>query len=62
MLSFSIGDRVKAPDAHDLPDSLATSVVGIGIGAEDAAKVCFEPKPFGCWEFFASLVDTVALY
>lgn len=60
MLGFGAGNRVEAPDAHDFTDCLAAAVVGVRVGADDAAKVSFEPEVIGGGALLAALVNTVA--
>jgi hypothetical protein len=61
MLRLGVGHGVEAPNANDLPDGVASAVVGIGVGAQHAAQVCFEPEFVGGLAFLAPLVDAVAL-
>lgn len=62
MFGLGTGNRVETPDAHDLSDSLAASIVGIRVCAENTAEVCFEPEFVGRLSFFAPLVNAIALY
>lgn len=61
MLGFGVGNRVEAADTHDFSNRIAAAVVGIRVGAQNTAKICFQPKVFGRLALLASLVHAVAL-
>lgn len=61
MLSLRVSDWVESSNAHDSSNGIATAVIGIRIGAQHAAEICFKPKLIGCLALFAPLVYTVAL-
>lgn len=62
MLGLGTGHRVETPDAHNLSDCIAASIVGIRVCAEDTTEVCFEPKFVGRLSFLAPLVNAVTLH
>ena len=62
MLGLSVCDWVEATDANNLLDGVARAVVGVRVGAQDTAQVCFQPVFFRSFELVAALVDAVALY
>jgi hypothetical protein len=61
VLALGARDGVEAAHAHDLLDGVAGAVVGVRVGAQDAAEVCLEPELVGGYALVAALVDAVAL-
>lgn len=43
VFGLGVGNGVKASHAHDLPDSIAAPIVGVRIGTQNAAEICFQP-------------------
>ena len=61
MFSLSISDRIEAPHPHNLANGVATAVISVRIGAQDATKVCLEPEFVSGFTLLASLIDTECL-
>ena len=61
VLALGACDGVEAAHAYDLLDGVAGAVVGIRVGAQDAAEVRLEPELVGGYALVAALVDAVAL-
>jgi hypothetical protein len=62
LLSLGIRYWVEAPHTHDLPDCITTSIVGVGIGAQNTTKVCLQPQIICCLPLFTPLINTVAFH
>lgn len=60
MLSLRVSDWVESSYAHDSSNGIAAAIIGIRIGAQHAAEICFKPKLIGCLALFASFVHAVA--
>jgi len=57
VFSLGISDRVEAPNAHDLANSVSAPIIGVRVSAQDATEVCFEPELLGSFTLLASLVN-----
>lgn len=62
VLGLSVGDGVEATDADNLLDGITGTVIGVRVGAQDAAQICFKPVLFRRLELVTTLVDAVAFY
>ena len=61
MLGLGVGDGVETSHAHNLPDGVAASIIGVGVGAQNATEICLKPEIVGGLPLLAPLVDAVAL-
>lgn len=62
VLALRARNWVEPPHANNLLDCVARSVVGVGVGAQDAAEVRLQPQLVCGYALIAPLVDAVALY
>lgn len=62
MLGLGVCDGVEATDANNLLDRVPGAVIGVRVGAQDAAQIRFEPVFVGSFELVTTLVDAVAFY
>lgn len=61
LLSLRVRHWVEAPHAHDLPDCVTTTVVGVRVGAQNAAQVGFQPQFISSLPLLAPFIDAIAL-
>lgn len=61
MLSFRVRHGVEPPHPHNLSDSIASTIVGVRVSAQHAAKICLQPELIGRFSLFAALVNAVTL-
>jgi hypothetical protein len=61
VFSLGISDRVETANTHNLANSVSTPVIGVGVSAQDATEVCFQPEFLSSFTLLASLVNAKGL-
>ena len=61
VLGFCCCYGIESPNTHDFPDSVSTSIICIGVCAENTAEICFQPQIIRSYSFVSSFVYAVAI-
>ncbi len=61
VLRLGVGNRIETSHTHDLSYGVSAAVVGIRVGAQDAAEIGLEPQIIGSLALLSPLIYAVAL-
>jgi hypothetical protein len=61
VLGFCCCDGIESPNTHDFPDSVSTSIICVGVCAQNTAEVCLQPQLIRSYSFVSSFVYAVTI-